>query len=179
MKKIICLLLLILLLVGFGCSSKEKAVITVDNIEITAKEFQKAFDASRFASMGKDGQKAFLGEYISSKLILKQAEKMGLDKDPQFLSDIQFFWEKALYKLILSKKTKELASGISISDKEIGDYYKRYKESNFADKELSQAYGQIKWLLIQEKRNQAMAAWVDSLKAKTHIRIDYKSLGIE
>ena len=179
MKKVIFMSLLFILTVGVGCRSKEKAVIVVDNIEITAKEFQKAFDASRFVSMGKDGQKAFLDEYIFSKLILKEAEKLGLDKDPQFLSDIQFFWEKALYKLILSKKTKEVASNINISDQEINDYYQRNKESHFADKELPQAYDQIKWLLLKEKQNRAMADWVNSLKTKANIKIDLKSLGIE
>ena len=179
MKKIVFMSLLLILSVGVGCGSKEKAVIVVDNIEITAKEFQKAFNASRFASMGKDGQKAFLGEYISSKLILKEAEKMGLDKDPQFLSDIQFFWEKALLKLVLSKKTKELASDVDVTGQEISDYYNKYKESHFVDKELPGAYSQIKWLLLKEKQNRVMASWVESLKAKANIKIDNKILGIE
>ena len=85
MKRNICLTLIILLLIGFGCTKQSKTVIKIDNISISSEEFEAAFEASRFASMGDEGKKAFLDSYISSKLILKEAESLGLDKDPQFL----------------------------------------------------------------------------------------------
>lgn len=179
MKKIVYFSMIISLLAGFGCGVKEKAAITIDEITITEAEFNEAFQASRYGVMGEEGRKEFLKNYISKKLILKEAQKMALDKDPQFLNEIQFFWENALLKLILSKKASELGRNVAVSDEEIQGYYQTYQESHFVDKELPQAYQQIKTLLLKEKQSGAIAAWEDSLKQQANIKIEYRRLGIE
>ena len=81
------ILLIILILSGVSCDVKNETVIAIDDIKITKTEFEEAFNMSRFASMEK-GREVFLDSYIDKKLILKEAENMGLDKEPEFLSDI-------------------------------------------------------------------------------------------
>lgn len=178
MKKILFLALAVSLLTGVGCTAKEEAVITIDNIQITAEEFDAAFQASRFASMGDEGRIAFLDNYISLKLMLNEAEKMSLDRDSQFLGDIQSFWEKTLLKLVLLKKNEELTSDIAVSDREVRQYYQRHKEGRLAGKTLPETRDQIKWKLLQEKQRQVMVEWADSLRAKANIRINSKRLGV-
>jgi len=179
MKKIIYLAVLIFVVIGSGCEVKDEAAITIDHINITAEEFERAFKASPFVFKEAEGRKEFLDNYISLKLILKEAETMNLNTDPQFLSEIQSFWERALLKLVLEKRTRELTSDIGISDKEIRQYYQRYKTDHFAGKGLAEVYDQIQWLLLQEKRSQAISAWADSLKTKAKIKINYSRLGLE
>ena len=178
MKNRICLLLAVLLLVGVSCDVKSNTAITIDDIKITKTEFEEAFNMSRFAPM-ENGKKEFLDSYIYTKLILKEAENMGLDKDPEFLSAIQLFWEKALLKLVLSKKSDELADLVGISDGQVEGYYRRNKEKLFADRELVEVYDQIKWFIIQEEQSSVMEEWAKSLKKNSEIKINYSRLGIE
>ena len=178
MKKISALVLIIFLLSGCGWFKKEKPVIKIGEIEITLEEFNKAFESSRFFKEGHIKRKEFLKEFINRKLLLKEAERLGLDKDPQFLDEIQRFWEQALLKRILSKKLREISSQVKVTEKEIKEYYSTHKEK-FPEKDISQVYDQIKWLIFSQKRREALEEWIDSLKKSTNIKIDYKSLGID
>ena len=178
MKNGIYLLLIILILSGVSCDVKNETVIAIDDIKITKTEFEEAFNMSRFASMEK-GREVFLDSYIDKKLILKEAENMGLDKEPEFLSDIQVFWEKALLKSVLSKKSDELAALVDISDRKVRRYYEKNTEKLFAGRELAEVYEQIKWFIIQEEQSNAMEEWSKSLKKKAKIKVNYSRLGIE
>ncbi len=126
-----------------------------------------------------EGQSAFLDSYIDKKLILKEAEAMGLDKDSAFLSEIQLFWEKALLKSILSLKSEELAALTEVSDREVLTYYKKNRDNIFIGKQLSQVRDQIKWFIIQEKQSGAMNEWGKLLKEKADIKINYSRLGLQ
>lgn len=177
MKKRIYLLLALFMMSAAGCEVKEKPVILIDDIQITKAEFEAAFQASRFAAM-KDGREAFLDSYIEKKLILKKAEDMGLDKDPAFLNEIQSFWEKALLKSVLVRKSNELGGLAQISEKEIRTYYDKNREEFFPDKELAEVHDRISWLLLQQKQKRAMEEWVNTLRAKAKIAIDRSRLGL-
>ena len=170
---------IILLLITTGCSKREKTAVAIGDIKVSLSEFEDAFQSSRFANQGDAGRKIFLEGFISKKLILKEAEEMGLDKTSEFLKDIQFFWEKGLLKSILAQKSKEFSTGVNVSDIEIKEYYRAHKESDFATQELPGVYGQIKWLLLQKKQSKAMSQWVESLRAKTTIAVDKSLLGIK
>jgi len=178
MKNKLYLLLTALLVFTMGCEVRKDAAIIIDDIEITKAEFDEAFEASRFASM-KKGKKAFLDSYIEKKLILKEAENMGLDKDPEFLSEIQLFWEKALLKLVLSRKSDELAALVDISDKEVLAYFKKNGAKLFAGKKLAEVSDQIEWFIIQGKQSGAMEEWTELLKGRAKIKVDYGRLGIK
>ena len=97
-------LVIVLFMVIGGCAKKEQSPIQIVLIQISSEEFEKDFLSSRFAQGGDKGRKDFLDNFISRKTMLLEAEKMGLDKDPEFLQDIQMFWEQNLLKLILDKK---------------------------------------------------------------------------
>ena len=177
MKNKIYLLLAVCIVFWVGCSTQKDTVIEIDEIKVTKAEFDQAFAQSRFASM-KDGKKAFLESYINKKLLLLKAEKMGLDKDPDFLNQIQMFWETALLQEVLSQKSDELATLVNISEAEVRDYYQRNKDKFFAGKDLDSVRDQIKWFIIQDKQGWVMDAWLKVLKASTHIEVNYGRLGI-
>jgi hypothetical protein len=179
MKKLMVIMGVVLLLTGWGCAKKEKAAIRIGEIQVTAEEFAEAFKASQFAGAGEAARGEFLDTFISRKLILKEAEELGLDKDARFLQSIQLFWEQSLLKLILANKVKELAVTIGVDDREIEDYFQSRKEQDYADKELSEVYEQIKLFLFRQKQARAIQDWVSSLEDKTKIEINYKLLGIE
>ena len=176
-KNIIFLFFLFLSLLFVGCTSKKNVAIKIGKIEITKEEFDDAFSNSSYAKQGKSKEE-FLENFISRKLILKEAERLGLDKDPKFLKNIQLFWEQSLLKMTLSRKIKELSFGIHVSDKEVRDYYLTHQD-DFKDKKLEEVYDRIKWILFAQKQRQAIQDWINSLKEKTPIYVDYKALGIK
>lgn len=179
MKKILVLWVVVAGCVMTGCAKKEAAVIRIGEVTVTAKEFEAAYEASRFTSYAPEaGRRAFLDSLISKKLILREAEKLGLDKNPAFLQDIQMFWEQGLLKLVLAEKSKELAVSVEITPEEISAYYQRHKEADFPNKDLAQVQDEIKWLLLKGKQSKAMMDWVDNLRARTPVDIDYQALGI-
>ncbi|MCF7908631.1 MAG: hypothetical protein K9L86_07175 [Candidatus Omnitrophica bacterium] len=179
MFRAIPVIIMILLVVGCGLADKEHPVITIGNIEVSKQEFKQALNSSLSRSSDVESQRDFLDQFISRKLILNEAERLGLDKDPEFLKDVQLFWEQSLLKLALSKKIKELAVGIQVNDQDIRRYYKKNKDSQFPEKELAQVYDQIKWVILNEKQREAINQWAESLKTKVKINIDYEGLDLK
>ena len=119
----------------------------------------------------------FLDVFIDKKLILKEAEDMGLDKEPEFLNEIQLFWERELIRSIMSRKSDELAAKVKISDAKVRKYYKANKDIYFAGRELAEVYDQVKWFVIQEEQGEAMKEWAASLKEHVDIEINYEPIG--
>ena len=178
MNKRILILFVMVFIMSVSCAKREKPAIVIGDIEITAHEFEDAFKNSRFSNAKEAGRGLFLDELIRKKLILREAERAGLHKNPEFLRDIQLFWEQGLLKIVFSQKTKELATSVNVTDDEVKDYYRKHKERDFPDKELSAVYDQLKWMLLRVKQNQAIVEWAESLRRRTNITVDYKSLGI-
>ena len=181
MRKIIFAIfvtMFIFLFLGKGAAGKDRPAIKIGRITVSAGEFDKAFKSSSFFREGKSSRKEFLDSFISRKLILREAEREGLNKDSEFLEDIQLFWEQSLLKLAISKKMNELSCSIKVNDKEIEDYYNEHKDRDFSNKKLNDVYGRIKLILFKKKQGKALQDWVNSLRENTKIKIDYKSLGI-
>lgn len=172
------IILIFCLLLFTGCVKKEKPAITIGPIAITAGEFEDAYQKALFARGGEISRKEFLDATVTRKLILQEAEILGLDKDPQFLESLQIFWEQSLFKLVLARKLNELALVCKVSEEEISDYYQRHKESDYAGKELLEAHDQIKTLLYRLKQQLELQRWTAALKKNAVINIDYGFLKI-
>jgi hypothetical protein len=179
MKKKFFIVLVGLLFICSGCAKKEKTALKIDGIEITASEFNKAFQSSALMGLKTSGKKEFLDLYISRKLILKEAEKAGLDKTPEFLQQIQLFWEQSLLRIMLAKKINELSLELKVTDQEVKDYYGKQKQALYQDRPLSEVGEQIRLSLLRLKQTRALEKWSASLKDKSKITVDYKLLGID
>jgi len=178
--KYIGVILIMMAVALTGCSkAKPEPVIKIGSIDITAKEFEQAYTVLTGKSNDIASKKLFLDTYISRKLMLKEAERLGLNRDPDFLSDIQLFWEQSLLKLVLDKKIKELATRVSVSDDEVTALYNARKDAEYKGKDINLVYDELKYLILKTKQRQAIQEWVDSLREKTPITIDYKKLGLE
>ena len=178
-KKMIFVFLALFLLYGCESSKTPPAAIKIDKINITTEEFEDAFKNSPYATENSEAsRKEFLNNYVTRLLILKEAEKVGLDKEPSFLKNVQFFWQQSLIKMMLDRKIKDLSTSIRVTDSEIKTYYDSHKESEFKDKELSSVYEKIKWLVLNDKQKKSMDAWLNSVKGASRISIDYKLLKI-
>jgi len=179
MKRIIFLVLIAFTM--FGCGKSDdglKTVIKIDNMRFSKNEYEKAYQNSFFAKMPEGGRKAFLDVFVARKLMLKEAEKMNLDKDPKFLNDIQSFWEQSLLKNVLDKKSEEPSFQPSVSEDEIKDFYALHKDKEFEGKSFDQVKDQIDTFIFRNKQQQLVQLWIEDLSKKSAIDIDYEMLGI-
>ena len=68
----------------------------------------------------------FLDNLITRKLILQEAQKMGLDRKKEFLKAIENFWEKSLLKIMVDEKTDEIFTDITVTDEEVEESYAKW-----------------------------------------------------
>ena len=179
MRKLKFLSFLIIILLGVSCAPKEEAVIAIGPIKITKAEFERDFAKFNLSKADtKETRQEFLDNLINRKLILKEAETRGLDKEKSFLEDVQDFWEQSLLKRAVDKKAKELFLTIKIEDDEIRDFYNTNKDK-FSGKVFEDVYPEIRLVLFKEKQKKAVEDWMESLKNQANIKINYKELGLD
>jgi hypothetical protein len=178
MMKLLMVMVLSILLLG-GCSKKtEHPVIVVDDIVVSLAEFNNAYQSSIFSRIEGGGKKDFLETFISRKLILKQAEKMNLDKDPEFLNDIQLFWEQSLLKRVLLHQTQQISEDLVVAEKDIEAFYQQHQGKELQGKEYVSVKEDIRNLLFQQKQQELITKWINQLRRDARVTIDYPSLGI-
>jgi hypothetical protein len=122
------LIITLLSLAIAGCVSqqtKNKQILAkINNYEITKQEFEEEFQNSAYSVSDTEGsRKSFLDNLINRKLVLQEAERHGLDKDKAFLKSIERFWEQSLLKVMLDKKSKDIALIKNAGEKEVEDAY--------------------------------------------------------
>ncbi|MFA5101210.1 MAG: hypothetical protein WC547_10035 [Candidatus Omnitrophota bacterium] len=178
MRKFIIVMVFLALCCGAGCAPKEKPALTIGSIKISALEFDAAYRDGKMQTGRELSRKEFLELYINRKLFLKEAEILGLDKDPLFLQSLQLFWEQSLMKSIIARKINESTLVIRVADREILDYYERHKDTDFAGKTLDDVKTQIKLLLFQVKQRLELQNWMRNLRSRTAVNIDYDQLQI-
>ena len=100
-----------------GCSLKPDAgtdtelVVSINDYKITRDEFETEFKDSVYDAVDTpESRQNFLNALIDRKLILQYAQKEGFDKEKPFLKSIEKFWEQSLLKVVLDRKTIEIAS---------------------------------------------------------------------
>lgn len=102
------------------CDKPKDVAVKINNYEISISEFEQEFKDSSFSRFDTaQSRKDFLDNLVNRILIVQDAQKKGLDNDPQFLKVVEKFWIQSLLKLALENKSKELSASCSGSDKEL------------------------------------------------------------
>lgn len=182
MRRDLTVLIFILVLsFGAGCSNKSAGapgviVAKIGSYELTAGDFS---DEARLTSANKnlseDAKKAkeeLLEEVIVKKLILQEAQKQNFDKDRAFMKEIERYWEQALIKLMIRKKTEEFSRSVVVAEREVRDEYERLSKETQGnigpfDKEASD----IKDYLYNRKMRKSFDDWLMKLRAGSNVTI--------
>jgi hypothetical protein len=166
----------------WGCQNNSASLpaMRINNVPFTLAELEEAYQRSPyFEEKAPSARSDFIDHYLSTKLILLAAEEQGLDKDPQFLKGVEFFWQQSLLKMMLKRKTKELSQNQTLTDQEVLAYYQSVKDKYFKDKKIDEVKLTIRAILLRQKQQKAIEAWIEELKQKADIQIDKKQLGLE
>jgi len=91
----------------------DKAVAKINNYTMTMGDFR---DSAR--AVGGTREEA-LEELITRNILIQEAQKENFDKDKAFMKEIERYWEQALLKLLIKKKTAEFSAAFKGDEKKI------------------------------------------------------------
>jgi EpsD family peptidyl-prolyl cis-trans isomerase len=133
------LILLFLLLPLLGCSKKQEGapIVTIDGEKVTLQQFNTELDKipmnMKMAVASQSGKKEFLDKLIVRKLLVKEAKKAGIEKDKEFLNQLDELRETLIIQSLLKKK---IPAETKSSDEELQKFYDANKEQFKRDKEV-------------------------------------------
>ncbi|MFH0771476.1 MAG: hypothetical protein V1933_02530 [Candidatus Omnitrophota bacterium] len=148
-SKFIMLFLIVLIAAG-GCNSKKSEgdiIATIGDYSLYKKDFLAEAELYPDAYRNEVTKEELLSNLIQKKVLLMEAQREKLDKEPEFTKTIQRFWEQSLLKVMLEKKSKEILSSMPASD---GDR--------------------------TQKAGKLIKEWFDGLEKNTKVRVNKKAL---
>lgn len=105
-----------------GCSARQNAddiALKINHYAISKAEFEEAFKESSLSGMDTpQARQDFMDNLVNRMLILQEAQKRRLDRDPKFLKMVEKFWMQSLLRLAIENKAKELGAASLASDEE-------------------------------------------------------------
>lgn len=170
-----------------GCHSQvgeaagEKPAVIINDLHLTAGELEQEKGNLNYPAqevpVGKE-EPEWLSRLIERELLVQEAQRMGLDREPEFMKTIEQFWKEALIKLLLDRKIQEISDRIHVYDPEIETRYQKLaKEAGAAAAPLSELREDIQQALREEKQQEAMEQWVNELRSKSRVVINEEALG--
>ena len=164
-----------------GCSSgnsnaENKIIAQINKYRMTVDDIKYEFKNVPYDEIARlkteDGKRQYLEGLIEKEVLLQEAQRQGIDREKEFMRSIESYWEQALLRILLQRKSKEISSLIQVYDNEIEEYHKASSE----DLPLSKVKNEIREIIKQKKETEAMGAWIDELKKSSYIKVDEKVL---
>jgi len=147
-----------------------KYVLMVDDL----REEEKYSAVSRYPSG--DSRKAkleLLGQIITKKALLQEAQRQDFDKDRAFMRMIERYWEQALLRMLMNRKVAEISSGITVSESEVRSEYEDMSKAAAGKlKPFAEMASDIKDHIRNRKIRDALDTWLAQLKTKTGVTVN-------
>jgi hypothetical protein len=170
-----------------GCSPQsadaaaEKPAVIINQLRLNAQELEQEkrdLDFSHQEVRAGTGEPEWLSRLIERELLVQEAQRLGLDREPEFMRTIERFWKEALIKLLLERKIQEISDRIHVYDPEIEARYQ--KITTDAPAQITarvELREDIRQTLREEKQAEAMEQWVSELRSKSHVVINKEAFG--
>jgi peptidyl-prolyl cis-trans isomerase C len=194
---VVPLLLLSLAMTGCSKGSDSAILARVNREKITAADFKRQLEdlqpqMQHAVASDPKARKEFLEDLIGIEVVLQEARRQGLDKDPEFKKRqeqlkkemerrIQDDARNELFNNLLKKELADKLNKVQApTDQEVRDYYSRNldkmrtpegKKLSFKDVEP-----QLKRRMLAEKQRDLYLDYAKALKEKAKITVDEKAL---
>ena len=163
-----------------GCGTEatgaevQKPALIVNELKLSPGELQQelafALASSREAGMAEAGaEPEWLGRLIERELLVQEAQRLGLDRQPEFMRTIERFWKEALIKQLLDRKAREINAQVHVYEPDIEAFSQQFPEEFEARDDMERA-------IRTRKQAEAMDQWVAQLKARSRIVIDHEAI---
>jgi peptidyl-prolyl cis-trans isomerase C len=178
--KMLCCIIVFSFLAA-GCSSgknnaENKIVAQINNYKMTAGdlkyEFRNAPHDEITGIKTESERKQYLEGIIEKEILLQEAQRQGIDREKDFMKSIENYWEQALLKILLNRKSKEISGLTHVYDNDIEAYYKDSGE----DAPFAKVKNEIMGIIKQKKETEAMNEWISELKKSSYIKVDENTL---
>lgn len=152
MNKMICLVLAAaaLALCFQGCSQQQRdkeVIATIGSYSLYRDDFISELSLYPPEYRQKATKEQILDGIIQKKILLLEAQRLGLDRDPQFMKMVERFWEQSLLRSLLDMRSEEILSGIPETDKD-----------------------------RNAKAGEALKTWIEDLEEKAPVKINADAL---
>jgi hypothetical protein len=174
-QKIIFSIFIFLIFAGCSCRSGEedgRIVAQINKYKMKAEDLK--YDLSNIQHDEEklldteDGREGYISRLIEKEILLQEAQRLGIDKEKDFMRSIENHWEQSLLRILLDRKSREISGLTHVYDNEIEEYYKNSGEIL----PLSKVKAEIKRALLRRKETEVMNAWIEELKERSYIKID-------
>jgi hypothetical protein len=164
-----------------GCSpcdnnAGNKIVAQINKYKMTAGDLKYEFrnashnEAERIKT--ENGRKQYLEGLIEKEVLLQEAQRQGIDREKDFMKSIENYWEQALLRILIERKSREISGMTHVYDNEIEEYYK----SSGENAPFLKVKNEIRDAIKQKKEADAMDAWIDELKKNSCIKVNEEVL---
>jgi len=160
---------------------KDRVVAVVNGKEIKESDIDAVIDAlpQEAQNLRNDEKfrKVVLENLIKEELLVQEAEREGLDKDPKVKEEIERARRQILVQALLQRHVKP--KEVSVSEEEMKKFYEKNKKSFIDPSGKNLSYEKIKpfikQTLEQQKQNEeiqkAVESYIDSLRKKAKIEM--------
>lgn len=174
------------LLSGCGQNPSEvrpsKPVVTVNQLELTEQELREELKTAALPvpmQAGSAGEEPeWLSRVIERELLVQEAQRLGLDRQPDFMRMIERFWKGGLIKLLLNRKGQEIGDKIRVYEPEIEAYYQELVEEAQGQpvEPLPALRSEIERTLREKKQADEMDRWISELREKAKVMVDREAV---
>ena len=164
-----------------GCSAEKnnpdnKVVAQINKYKMTAEDLRYEFKNAPYDEIAilktEKGRKQCLEGLIEKEVLLQEAQHLGIDREKDFMKSIESYWEQALLKILLERKSKEISGLMHVYDNEIEEYYRDSGEKQ----PFAKVKNEIRDAVKQKKETEAMNAWIEELKKGSYIKVNEEVL---
>ncbi len=175
----------------------DEVLFKIGSNEFKVSDFDRIIDISyrmrpglnrRQNDLTERRKKQLASRIFRQKLLLKEAYKRGIHKDPEFLRDWKFAGE---YSLANAYKNDVIMSDIKVTDNEVKAEYdrnkkraytRRIKKGNKTEKKVlpfKDVKDRIRYMLFNRKRSKKRQTWEKELLKKNDFKINENMLSGE
>lgn len=109
-------------------AARSTNVATIGSRNISLEEFNKRYDEVRGQTLNPPTRELFLEDLVRYEVGLQEAEKKKISSDPLVQERIR----QEIYKALLEKELGDRVQKITVSEKEMRDYYAKNPEIRFS-----------------------------------------------
>lgn len=176
-----------LLLLSAGCDSRQKGmggqrpILVINDLEMSGEDLRKelALAARAPEQSGQsrpEEEPEWISRVIERELLVQEAQRLGLDRDPEFMGSIERLWKEALLKQLIRMKGQEISSHVQVYEPEIEQRYAELAQQDPSMKPLAEVRQEIQRMVRQEKEQREIDQWVAGLKARAKIQMDREAI---
>jgi hypothetical protein len=164
------LIIAIAVILTSGCAKKpdkSQVVAEINNYLVTTDDLRNEAKLSIYSAP----KEQILQNIIYKELLLQEAQRMNLDKDKDFMKEIENYWKQALIKRLINMKGNEFLAFSQASNEEIKTEYERLsKENNGKIKPYKEMSGEIREMLRVRKAQILLDTWIAGLRNNANIK---------